>query len=329
MRGKRYIAVTALAWVFIIMLGWYFVYDIPRMEQASAQHKTKMANIGAMLYGENCATCHGPKGEGVVGPPLNKEAFRADPDENKEVYDLIYKAIDSGRPGTSDPNWVRLQNGVWASYTAMPVWGAENGGPMNEEMIAAITHFIMMGDWDDVGAHIPAPAPWQDENGEIQWNKFPDGIGLSAEASQAGKEIFVDGGCVFCHSVGSVGGKVGPDLTKLGSWGLDREFLTEWIADPASVVERAPRYWSNYGGPYQLPIDPSHSSVQSSGISGEQLPGGEQPADEGNGDELQGGAVDVDFPIPSTEELPPTQMPDMGLSDEDIEVLVEYLLHLK
>lgn len=329
MRGKRYIAVTVLSWMFIIILGWYFVYDIPRMERAAAQHKEKMAAIGAMLYGQNCVSCHGPLGEGVVGPPLNKEAFRGDPDENQEVYRLIYTAIDQGRPGTTDPTWVRLSNGAWASYTAMPMWGAEQGGPMNEQMIAALTHFIMMGDWADVGRHINPPTPWLDEAGNVMWEKFPDGIGISPEASQAGKEIFVRGGCVACHTLGSAGGSVGPDLTKVGSWGLDREFLTAWIRDPASVKERAPRYWSNYGGPYQYPIMPSGAEVESSGTRGETLSGGERAAEQGGRDEVPGGGLGPDIPIPATEDLPPTQMPAMGLSDEEIAVLVEYLLHLK
>lgn len=329
MKGKRYIAVTVLAWIFILILGWYFVYDIPRMEQASANHKEKMASIGAMLYAENCATCHGPKGEGVVGPPLNVEALQGDPEDRTEVYDLIYKAIDQGRPGTSDPLWVRLDNGVWASYTAMPMWGAENGGPMNEQMIAAITHFIMMGDWDSVNSHIPAPTPWQDEQGNVDWSKFPDGVGISAEASQAGKEIFVSGGCVFCHTLGSAGGLVGPDLTKTGAWGLDREFLHAWIKDPSSVEERAPRYWSNYGGPYQFPVVPSRDEAEASGVAARPVPAAPGEAEPGVGDPQIGGSVDVEFPIPSTQVLPPTQMPAMGLTDEEIEVLVEYLLHLK
>ena len=87
---------------------------------------------------------------------------------------------------------------------------------------------------------------------------MPDAPGIPAEASQRGKEIFVNKACVSCHTLGQVGGYVGPDLTKLGSWGLDEEFLKEWIKNPPAVVERAPRYWSNYGGPYQFPVVAAH-----------------------------------------------------------------------
>lgn len=326
MRGRRYIAVTVLSWLFILLLGWYFVYDVPRMQNAAAGYKREMASIGAQLYAENCVVCHGAGGQGHVGPALNKEAFRVDPEDNDDIYQLIYRAIDQGRPGTSDPNWVRLTNGAWASYTAMPAWGTDAGGSMNEQMISALAHFIMIGDWSQVSRHIPEPRDWHDENGQVRWDLFPDGIGISAAASQAGKEIFVNGGCAFCHTLGGAGGFIGPDLTKVGSWGLDEEFLTAWIKDPPSVRERMPRYWSNYGGPYQLPI----AGAQTREDSGVQT---QVSANAGEGtvqDQLAGGSVNPQEEIPLVEgDLPPTQMPPMGLSDEEIEVLVNYLLHLK
>lgn len=327
MRGRRYIAVTVLAWLVILLWGWYFIYDIPRMSQAEAMHQEAMARIGAQLYAENCVVCHGPVGEGVVGPPLNKDAFRGNPNENQEIYDLIYRTLEVGRPGTSTPHWVRLETGEWASYTAMPMWGEAHGGPMNDQMLTAITTFIMMGEWRDVGRHIPGPSG-QNDDGTWQLDKMPNGVGISAEASQAGKEIFTSRGCVACHTIGSVGGNVGPDLTKVGSWGIDREFLAEWIDSPASVVERAPRYWSNYGGPYELPVKVAPGSpAATSGVSGEQLPAGE--GDSSGGDEVFRGSQAPDIPIPATEALPPTTMPAMGLTDDEIETLVEYLMSLK
>lgn len=331
MRGKRYLAVTVLAWLTIIVLGWYFVYDIPRMERAEAQHKAELASIGAVLYAQNCVVCHGPVGEGVVGPPLNIESFRGDPAENSEVYDLIHRAIVHGRPGTSDPHWVRLDNGVWASYTAMPAWGADAGGPMNDQQTAALAHFIMMGDWDKVGRHIPAPTPWiNPETGQVDWAAMPDAQGIPPEASQRGKEIFVNKACVSCHTLGQVGGFVGPDLTKLGAWGLDEEFLKEWIKNPPAVVERAPRYWSNYGGPYQFPRLASHGADALRDETVQDAVGQTEGADpsEIRAEAPAGGAL-PDFPIPNTQSLPPTTMPALGLTDEEIEDLVYYLLNLK
>lgn len=315
--------------MIILVWGWYFIYDIPRMSRAEALHQLAMAEVGARLYAENCVVCHGPVGEGVVGPPLNKEAFRGNPRENREIYDLIYRAIDNGRPGTSTTHWVRLTTGEWASYTAMPTWGASNGGPMNEQMITAITTFIMMGDWNLVGRHIPPPTG-MNSDGTWQLDKMPDGVGISAEASLAGKQIFTNRGCVACHKIGSVGGNVGPDLTRLGEWGLDREFLIEWIDNPAAVPNRAPTYWSNYGGPYQLPIAiQGQPETSASGVQGAQLAEGAGGEGAVTGESAGQGGADPGIAIPSTEPLPRTVMPSMGLSDEEIEILVDYLLSLK
>lgn len=333
MRGRRYIAVIALSWAILLVLGWYFIYDIPRMANAEVAHQQKLASIGAVMYAENCVVCHGPVGEGVVGPPLNKEAFRANPKENKEIYDMIYQTIADGRPGTTTPHWVRLADGSWASYTAMPLWAAEKGGPMNEQQIAALTHFLMMGDWNQVGRHIPAVTPFRNEDGSVAWEKLPNGR-LSAEEAQAGKEIFVNKACISCHTLGSVGGHIGPDLTQVGSWVDDeevwKEFLKSWIADPPSVEKRAPTYWSNYGGPYELPFDAARTSAPSQdAVRGETTSEGDTQLQRGGRDEMVGGSLGPDFPIPDTEVLPPTTMPNMGLTDEEIETLVNYLINLK
>lgn len=300
------------------------------MEQATAHHKERLASLGAVLYAENCVVCHGQLGQGVVGPPLFTEGFRGDPDDNTEVYDMLYRTIENGRPGTTDPRWVKLANGHWASYTAMPAWGNSVGGPYNDQHLAALTHFIMDGDWAQVGAHIPSPAPWVDSTtGEVMWNRIPDGVGISAEASQAGKEIFVNRGCVACHTLGSVGGYVGPDLTKVGEWGLDREFLSEWIRNPQEVEHRAPQYWSNYGGPYELMVEAPRTAQQAPDRSGSQLEEGAAETSEGDFEEFMGGGVGPDFPVPDIQELPPSQMPALGLTDEEIETLVDYLLSLR
>src|SRR5690606_3100236 len=233
-------------------------------------------------------------------------------------------------PGTTDPHWVKLPTGQWASYTAMPAWDLENGGPMNEQHISALTHFIMMGDWSTVGRRIPPPTPHIDEEtGQIAWDRMPTPETLSAADVQRGKEIFINKACVACHTLGSVGGKVGPDLTKLGSWGVDAEFLKEWIRDPASVVERAPRYWSNYGGPYQFPIAAEPAPESQVGQLGETSSEGVELGQRIGQEPLVGGSVGPEFPIPDIQTLPPTQMPALGLTDEEIEALVLYLMHLR
>lgn len=76
--------------------------------------------------GANCASCHGPEGEGGFAatdpdwpaPPLNNVFARYTRDE-------ITRIVRQGRPGTP-----------------MPSWGIEFGGPLNEQKIEDIVAFI-------------------------------------------------------------------------------------------------------------------------------------------------------------------------------------------
>ena len=211
---------------------------------------------------------------------------------------MLYNTIAHGRPGTSEPTWYMLENGSWASYTAMPAWSQEAGGTLNEQHLRAVVHFIMMGDWNSVNRHVPPANLIVDESGRMDRDamiaRLPAGSGLSDAASVRGREIFVDRACIACHSIGGLGATVGPDLSKVGSWAANltedewRAFLEAWISDPTQVENRLPGYWSNYGGPI---LDVS------------------------------------DLPQPS--EPPPTQMPRLGLSEEEIHDLVTYLLSLR
>jgi mono/diheme cytochrome c family protein len=59
---------------------------------------------------------------------------------------------------------------------------------------------------------------------------------------EIGRELFVEKKCVQCHSVGGVGGKVGPDLVGLGVRRSPVEFAaTIWNKAPAMMIEMAKR----------------------------------------------------------------------------------------
>lgn len=328
LRGRKYILVTGLSWLTMALLLAVFLTEGRRMSDFEAERTERLIARGTEIYANNCVVCHGPAGEGVVGPPLNRPAFRGHPDEERETYSLIYEAIARGRPGTTDPNWHRLQTGQWASYTAMPAWSVETGGSLNEQHIQALAYFIMLGDWGQVDRHIPDPNVPSDERGRmitaqtIEALPFGDERLIAEAVSRQGREIFVERACIACHSIGGVGGAVGPDLSKIGSWAanLDREswsaFLKEWISDPLSVENRAPVYWSNYGGPLQFPFEPA--AQREAGGAGSAA---------GPQESMAGGAA-PGLEIPQGLPLPPTRMPALPLSEEELDILVEYLTSL-
>jgi mono/diheme cytochrome c family protein len=93
-------------------------------------------NTAEGQQGANCASCHGPEGEGGFAatdpnwpaPPLNNIFARYTRDE-------ITRIIRQGRPGTP-----------------MPSWGIEFGGPLNEQKIDDIVNFIITFQKEDDAA---------------------------------------------------------------------------------------------------------------------------------------------------------------------------------
>lgn len=69
----------------------------------------------------------------------------------------------------------------------------------------------------------------------IKTNNWPPKplIASAATAATPGEALFKTQGCSSCHSIGGVGGKAGPDLTKVGDR-RNKEWIAEQIKDPKS-----------------------------------------------------------------------------------------------
>jgi mono/diheme cytochrome c family protein len=76
--------------------------------------------LGAPVYFENCAVCHGAQGEGRIGAGLAKAWPAADP----AAY--IRQVVRDGIAGTT-----------------MPAWGQTTGGPLTDEQIANVAAYLL------------------------------------------------------------------------------------------------------------------------------------------------------------------------------------------
>ena len=92
----------------------------------STQYDQKL-QLGAALYGQYCATCHGFQGQGLNAPQLNNN-----PQINKYTTDQITNIIAGGLP--SDPSN--------PTVLAMPNWSNRFGGPLTDDDISYLVALI-------------------------------------------------------------------------------------------------------------------------------------------------------------------------------------------
>jgi cbb3-type cytochrome c oxidase subunit III len=73
----------------------------------------EFATDGATLYGNFCAACHGPKGEGMRYPGLTEFPAIGNPDFLRLVSDdFLREQLKRGRPGRRMPAWGELEGGL-------------------------------------------------------------------------------------------------------------------------------------------------------------------------------------------------------------------------
>jgi cytochrome c oxidase cbb3-type subunit 3 len=92
------------------------------------------ASQGALVFGQNCAVCHGPRGEGRVGATLAKEWPAIDPAR------YVQQTVESGIDGS-----------------VMPAWLDDNGGPLTRQEVDNVTAYVLSLE-PAGGAAAPAPA---------------------------------------------------------------------------------------------------------------------------------------------------------------------------
>lgn len=137
--------------------------------------------LGAQIYAQNCAVCHGAEGEGRVGATLSKDWPSIRPD--LVTKDTIAKGV-VGSP--------------------MPAWSQENGGPLSNEQIDAVVYYILS--WQTGGA--PQILPQDTATARPQISPVPD---IEGDPNQG--SVLYDQNCALCHGENGEG-RFGATLAK-------------------------------------------------------------------------------------------------------------------
>jgi cytochrome c2 len=283
MRDKVILGVT-LSIVLLLTLVIYGVVDTQRAPTTRAADLQTAVRSGKHLYAQYCIQCHGPHGEGCIGPALNRAVWRpltpaggTNPDYDDASHDFMLRVIERGR-ASNQPG------------QQMPPWSVNENGPLNDQEIEDVIAFIQYGDWN---------ATLEDAASATGLNEaLPPYPGFTDPNQLARvKQLMLSKGCLNCHALGKGGGRIGADLTDVGSR-RTADWLHKWIKDPKSVpaAER---------GPNLFLVGPTATVP---------APGGAAPPPSGS-------------PTPTVQAFPmgTTYMPTIPMTDEELNLLVDYL----
>ena len=132
---------VAGVWVFLVLVLSFPLYRFTEGSRLSAAERSQNAAqiaTGQQLWSENCATCHGPSGEGVTAPALNSQEFLASVTDQQ-----IAGIVRGGVPGSE-----------------MPAWLADYGGALTEQQIEAVVAYVRS--WQ---ATAPSRPDWRTPQG--------------------------------------------------------------------------------------------------------------------------------------------------------------------
>jgi len=228
---KAFLASAMLFGVFALT-GAYFLLAPQLRVTAGERQLQESIERGAILYATLCFDCHGRRGEGLVGLPLNKPTFRAtcalgasadQPVPIDEGAECKF-ADDQKAAETISKTVARGRERPPPTYS-MPAWSRDEGGPLNAEQIRQLVSFIMRGDWEEP-LHIR-----EEEN--LSVDPKPPGPPAVADPVQLGRSI-AQSSCMVCHSFDPNTPSANPASPNLGRYATEGPFTAELKALKAS-----------------------------------------------------------------------------------------------
>ena len=110
---KQIILIIALLFMTVGGCAAYAAIDLPvRAPSQEEWTLDQSRERGALLYANNCRTCHGNRGEGGVGLPLDTPEFKnQDPLVLAANKAMLRRTLYCGRAGTLMPAWLNTNGG--------------------------------------------------------------------------------------------------------------------------------------------------------------------------------------------------------------------------
>lgn len=207
---KRQAGYTILSVLILLLL---LILFIPAAAQEGDDQEK--LELGARIYAENCALCHGDDGQGRVGATLAKDWPSIRPDLR------VRETVINGVPGT-----------------LMPAWSEAKGGPLSDDEIDALVFYILS--WQSGGSSYIFPI--QTPGLRLALTPPP---GVSGDPNN-GANLY-NANCAVCHGLQGEG-RVGASLSK--DWSSFRPDLRVKSVIVSGVEGSVMPAWSQeHGGP--------------------------------------------------------------------------------
>jgi mono/diheme cytochrome c family protein len=247
---------SSLVAIFLVMI--VLLTEETRMEAQTASWNGREIENGAVLFANNCASCHGPDGKGLPGvaPALHSHYFfterLGDVGWAGSLADYVELTVAAGRPSKTNTQWAQV----------MPTWGAAYGGPLRADQVEAVTAYVLNWEEDALTQTVEEDPwqPFQDVSKPVEQQTIaavggeaaaPAGEPAAAAPTEGARDpetLFQTMTCVACHNLDadqtdSNRGPVGPNMGNLAENAATRvegmsaaEYVHQSIVEPNTHI---------------------------------------------------------------------------------------------
>jgi len=211
MHSQKSFIIISLAVLLLVLVIFPFQADTA----AQTTGDEEQLKLGAVIYAENCAVCHGDEGKGRIGATLAKDWPSIRPDMT------VRTIIENGVPGSP-----------------MVAWSKDNGGPLTSDEIDALVMYILS--WQ-TGENIIVPT-------QAAQTQRPPITPIPEVAGDPNRgAVLYDENCVVCHGTDGEG-RIGATLVKLWS-GIRPDLSIKNTINSGVPGSAMPAWGQAYGGP--------------------------------------------------------------------------------
>lgn len=250
--GNKLIWGLIASLVIVVSVGLTAQTEDTRMELQTRNWEGRGIENGAKIFADNCATCHGQRGQGLPGiaPSLNSNYFftRRLEDVGQAgtlpLSTYVHLTVAAGRPSKENSQWVNR----------MVPWSSQFGGPLRGDQVEDVVAYVM--NWRETAIlqtvdedpfqpflDVPKPPELQNIGVDPDLEFEPVELTVSTVLPKGNREpdyLFSAMGCAGCHNLELDEdprrlGEAGPNMGSIHSVQSYRELAT----DPAAYIKES------------------------------------------------------------------------------------------